>query len=129
MERASIWELGGLTWRELARRVWREIYEGDIFTRAAALSYYFLLSLFPLLLFLLAMLGYMAEAGTTLRRNLLLYLSQLVPRAASQLIYATVEEMTEHASGGKLSLGLLTALWVASYGMGAITTTLNVAYG
>ncbi len=39
---ASVWKFGGLTPKELARRVWLEIYEGDLFTRTAALSYYFL---------------------------------------------------------------------------------------
>jgi uncharacterized BrkB/YihY/UPF0761 family membrane protein len=30
---ASVWKLGGLTWGELCRRVWRTIYEGDFTTR------------------------------------------------------------------------------------------------
>lgn len=125
----SIWKLGGLTWKELGRRVWLEIYESDLFTRAAALSYYFLLALFPLLLFLLAMLGYLAEAGTELRRNLLRYLGHFVPRSASELIYKTINEISKEADGGKLSFGLFAALWFASYGVGAITETLNAAYG
>jgi membrane protein len=126
---ASIWRLGGLTWRELGRRIWLEVYESDIFTRAAALSYYFLLALFPLLLFLTALLGYFAEAGTELRKNLLRYLGQVAPRSASELIYTTVNEISKEADGGKLSFGLLAALWFASYGMGAISDTLNAAYG
>jgi len=126
---ASAWELGGLTWKELGRRVWNEIYEGDLLTRAAALSYYFLLALFPLLLFLIAMLGYFAEAGTELRRDMLRYLSTVVPRSASTLIRNTVDEITQNTGGGKLSFGLLAALWAASYGMGAISETLNSAYG
>src|SRR5438045_4004798 len=48
---ASLWRLGGLSWKELARRVWAETNKDDIFGRAAQLSYYFLLALFPLLLF------------------------------------------------------------------------------
>jgi membrane protein len=126
---ASVWKLGGLTRRELGRRIWLEIYEGDLFMRAAALSYYFLLALFPLLLFLMAMLGYLAEAGTELRKNLLTYLGRVVPRSGSQLIYTIIDEITKDAGGGKLSFGLLAALWFASYGMGAITETLNAAYG
>jgi len=126
---ASAWELGGLTWKELGRRVWREIYEGDLLTRAAALSYYFLLALFPLLLFLIAMLGYFAEAGTELRRDMLRYLSTVMPRSASTLIRTTVDEITQNTGSGKLSFGLLAALWAASYGMGAISETLNGAYG
>jgi membrane protein len=126
---ASVWERGGLTWRELGRRVWCEIYDGDLLTRAAALSYYFLLALFPLLLFLIAMLGYFAEAGTELRTNLLRYLSTVVPRSASALIRTTVDEIAQNTGGGKLTFGLLTAVWAASYGMGAISDTLNSAYG
>ncbi|HEU4595839.1 MAG TPA: YihY/virulence factor BrkB family protein [Pyrinomonadaceae bacterium] len=126
---ASVWELGGLTWGKLSRRVWTELYAGDLLTRAAALSYYFLLALFPLLLFLLAMLGQLAESGTELRQSMLRYLGTLMPRTASALIYTTVEEITRNADGSKLTFGLLAALWVASYGMGAISETLNSAYG
>lgn len=126
---ASIWKLGGLTWREMGRRIWLEIYDSDLFTRAAALSYYFLLALFPLLLFLMAMLGYFADAGTDLRKNLLNYLGQVVPRSASELIYTTINEISTDAGGGKLSFGLLAALWFASYGLGAVSETLNAAYG
>ncbi len=126
---ASIWKLGGLTPKELGRRIWLEIYDGDLLTRAAALSFYFLLALFPLLLFLVAMLGYFAEAGSVLRDSLLAYLSKVIPRSASALIYTTVDEITKNSGGDKLSFGLLTALWVASSGMSAISETLNAAYG
>ncbi|MFL6254800.1 MAG: YihY/virulence factor BrkB family protein [Pyrinomonadaceae bacterium] len=126
---ASLWRLGGLSWRELGRRVWLELSEGDLFTRAAALSYYFLLALFPLLIFMTSLLGYFAEAGTELRASLLHYLGSVAPRSASQLVRTTVEEITEGATGGKLSFGLLAALWFASFGMGAIGDTLNAAYG
>lgn len=125
----SVWKLGGLTWWEISRRVWRDIYEGDLLTRAAALAYYFLLALFPLLLFLVAMLGYFADTGTELRANLLVYLSKVVPRTASALIRTTVDEITINAGSGKLSFGLLTSIWVASSGMAAIIETLNAAYG
>ena len=77
---ASVWRLGGLSRRELARRVWLDLYDGDLLTRAAALSYYFLLALFPLLLFLTALLGTFAESGTELRRNLLNYLASIAVR-------------------------------------------------
>lgn len=127
--KVSAWKLGGLSWKSLARRVWREIYEGSLLTHAAALSFYFLLALFPLLLFLVTMLGFFATSGTQLRANLLASLSRVVPRSASSLIYATVDEIGQNADGGKLSIGLLTALWVASSGMAAISDSLNAMYG
>src|ERR1044072_6790461 len=124
----SVWRLGGLTWRRLGARVWEELYEGDLFTRAAALSYYFLLALFPLLIFLTAALGYFADAGAELRQNLLNYLASVAPRTASTRLRSPVEAITEHAHGGKLSFGLLAAVWFASHGMGAVGHTLNSAY-
>ncbi len=127
--RKPLWKLGGLTGRDLARSVWLEITEGTMLTHAAALAFYFLLALFPLLLFLIAMLGYFAETGTELRGQLLAYLSRLAPRSASTLIYTTVDEITRNATGGKLSFGLVTALWVAASGMSAIGEALNAAYG
>jgi membrane protein len=63
-----------------------------------------------------------------LRRNLLTYLGGIVPVSASDLINTTVDEISQNSSGGKLWFGLLTSLWFASSGMGAIIEALNVAY-
>ncbi len=93
------------------------------------MSYYFLLGIFPLLLFLTAMLGYFVNTGAELRKNLLGYLGRVVPRSASELIYTTINEISKDGGGGKLSFGLLASLWFASYGVGAISETLNAAYG
>jgi membrane protein len=119
---------GSLTWKDLGKHIWLEFYEGDILTRSAALSYYFLLALFPLLLFLMALLGYLTT-GTELRDNLLDYLSKVAPGSASELIYTTVNEINNYSGGGKISIGILAALWAASSGMTAIIDTLNSAYG
>lgn len=124
----SLWQLGGLTWKELGQRVWHETNEDDVFGRAAQLSYYFLLALFPLLFFLITLLGYFAEAGSEMRDELLAYIGQVMPPSASELVYRTISEVTEGKSGGKLSFGILAALWAASNGMGAISQTLNIAY-
>ena len=41
------WRLGGLTVKELVRRLWEETQQDEILGRGAQLAYYFLLSLFP----------------------------------------------------------------------------------
>jgi membrane protein len=128
-ELLSIWKLGNLSWRTLGKRVWLEIYDGSMLAYAAALSFYFLLALFPLILFLITILGFFAEAGTELRTQLLVTLSRVVPVSASALIYTTVDEIGQNADGSKLSFGILTALWVASSGIGAISEALNAMYG
>lgn len=52
-----------------------------------------------------------------------------MPASSVQLVLTTLDEISNSRGGGKLSFGLLAALWAASNGMGAITQTLNVAYG
>jgi membrane protein len=126
---ATPWELGGLTFRELIRRTWARARKDDVFGRAAQLSYFFIFSLFPLLFFLASVLGHFTGSGTELRDELLRYLGSVVPRKASFLIRDTLDEITRESSGGKMSLGLLLALWTASFGVGAVISALNSAYG
>jgi len=125
---ASLWKLGGLSWRSLAKRVWADIGKDDILGRAAPLSYYFLLALFPLLLFLTSVIGLIMGSGTGLRHSLLNYLGKVLPSSASELVSTTILEASSASGGGKISFGILAALWAASNGMGAISESLNVAY-
>ncbi|HYG63575.1 MAG TPA: YihY/virulence factor BrkB family protein [Thermoanaerobaculia bacterium] len=126
----SLWTRGGLTWRELGVRLWRQIYEDELFGRCAELAYFFLFSIFPLLLFLTTLLGYLAGASTELRWNLLLYISRVSPSPEiTRLISDTLNEITLGRGGAKLSISLLIALWVASNGMIAVSRTLNTACG
>lgn len=125
----SAWHLGGLDWKTLAWRVWLEIYSGGLLTHAAALAFYFLFSLFPLLVFLATLLGFFAEAGTELRSNLLAFLGRIVPVSASALITTTLDETTANAEGVRLWLGLISALWFSSLGIAALSESLNAMYG
>ncbi len=125
---SELWSFGGLTLREFGKRLWSEVQEDDVFGRSAELAYYFLLALFPLLLFLTSLFGLMLGEGTELRKALFNYLSKVLPGAAFTLVDSTMSEISAASSGGKVMFGLLAALWAASNGMGAITTALNTAY-
>src|ERR1044071_2950252 len=123
-----MWKPGGLTWTALAKRVRSEAKSDDVFGRAAQLAYYFLLALFPLLIFLTSAIGLIVGSGTGMRHALFNYLARVMPSSAFQLLDVTMTEVTTASSAGKLSFGLLAALWAASNGMGAITGALNRAY-
>ena len=125
---ASLWDMGGLTWREIARRVWSELSEDSILGWSAQLSFYFLLSIFPTLFFLLVLFGYFVGQGTQIRVALINYLSALAPESTTQLVDKIIRQITEGASGGKLVWSLLVALWAGSSGMTAIISALNRAY-
>ena len=116
------------SWTTFLKRLYTRINDHDLFARSAQLSYYFLLALFPLLVFLVTLLGYFAEAGSQLRNSLLSYLAKVMPYSAITLVHSTLDEISDAKGGGKLSFSLFAALWVASSGMGAISDTLNVAY-
>jgi membrane protein len=124
----SLWKLGNLSWGELAKRVWHEIQEDEVFGRAAELSYYFLLALFPFLIFLTSTIGIVFGSGTGTRHALFSYLGRVMPPSAFALIDSTMREISSASGGGKISFGILAALWAASNGLSAITTSLNTAY-
>jgi len=116
------------TWKQRFKHVAQRINDDEVLGRAAQLSYYFLLALFPLLLFLINVLGYLAQEGTAFRDRLLIYFAAVMPSTAVTLVRTTLDEISLSSGTGKLSFGLLAALWAASNGMGAISQTLNTAY-
>jgi len=126
----TLWTRAGLTWRELGLRLWRQIWEDEVLGRCAELGYFFLFSVFPLLLFLTTLLGYLAGASAQLRWNLFWYIARLSPsQEVTALLADTLNEITVARSGAKLYISLAAAIWVASNGMLAVGRTLNTAYG
>ncbi len=126
---STIWNLGGLPPRQLAKRVLSGINDDNLLGRASELAYNFILALFPLLLLLLALLGMFASRATVLKTNLLIYLSQVLPPAAFQVITHTLDEVMRNASNGKLTFGILLTIWFASGGITSMISVLNGAYG
>ncbi|MGH9512361.1 MAG: YihY/virulence factor BrkB family protein [Terriglobales bacterium] len=124
----SIWRLGGLTPLQLIKKVIFEINDDDLFGRASELAYSFLLAVFPAMLFLLALFGLFASRGVMLRSRLLLYFADMLPPMAYNLFNKTVNELATDADGGKLTFGIVVALWFAAGGMSSMISTLNTAY-
>jgi membrane protein len=124
-----MWRRGGLSWRQLAVRVWRAFWDGQLGGRCAELAYYFLFSVFPLLLFLTTLIGYLAGPDSKLRVLLFRYLDHFSPSAeVTELLRGTLAQVIAGRGGARLSLSLLVALWVASAGMLAVGRTLNSAF-
>lgn len=127
-EHASPWKLGGLGPVTLAKRVWTEINHDNIFNQGAALSYYFLLALFPMLFFLTSLVGLVVGQNPQFQSQLFDYIARAMPGDASSIVTKTLHEITTQTSGLKLAIGLIGALWSASGGMSALGTSLNAAY-
>ena len=115
---------GGLTLTELAKRTWRECNEDNVFGGAAELAYYFMLALFPTLIFLTSLVGFLPGA----QQAIFDALSKVVPPEAWKLVNETLTDVITNSNGGLLSFGILGTIWAASSGVVSVMGTLNVAY-
>jgi membrane protein len=115
---------GGLTLKDLSLRTWREANEDNVFGGAAELGYYFMLALFPMLIFLMSLVGFLPGV----QENILSALGKVAPADAMRLVKETLADVISHRSGGLLSFGILGTLWAASSGVESLMGTLNVAY-
>jgi membrane protein len=125
---ASLWRLGGLTGPQFATLVWRHFWSDRILDQSAKLSFYLLLSLFPLLIFLIALFGLVLQAGPALLNELQRTLRAVAPPSASALIDRTLVEIITGSGGLTLSIALVSAIWTASQGMVALLEGVHVAY-
>ena len=107
---------------ELVERVQRN----DDLTAAGALAYYFLLSIFPFLLFVLAVTSLLPLQG--LETWLLDSARQSLPAEAYTLVERTLHALLHTRRSGLLSLGAVLALWTASSAFSALINALNRAY-
>ena len=127
LHRTSTYGLGmARSWGNLARRTFKESYDDDILGVAGQLSYFFFLSLFPLILVLLAFASFFPLAMLT--DDIGRLLRPFVSPAVLQIIQDQMRRLGNAESTGVLSLGLLGALWSSSAALGSIVNALNRAY-
>ena len=86
----SLWKFGSLSPIVLTQRAIKKLGDDELSTRSAALSYYFILALFPMFLFLMSLIGLFAGPGSELRETILSALGRMAPGAASGLVHGVV---------------------------------------
>jgi len=126
-EHASPWKLGGLTVWQLSKRVYYEINEDEVLTRSAALAFYFVAALVPMLFFVVAILGFFAQSHN-LENSLFAYVGRFLPPDAFTLLQRTLHEISVNSTGLKLAIGLVLALWSGSGGFSSVMDALNRCY-
>ena len=93
---------------------------------AAALAYYFVLSLFPALILLSAVVAYLPVPD--LFNQVSALLARFLPADAMGLVRRVLADVISPNKGTFLSLGILSTLWAASGGFAAMIEALNIAY-
>jgi len=107
-----------------SKELYKRVIDGDYFGLSAQLAYFFLLSLFPLLLFSITLLGYLP-----LDEEILLnLLGSVVPTETMDFISSNLADIVNNQNTGLLSFSIIGTLWSASNGVNAIRRALNRAY-
>ncbi|MGN4127446.1 YihY/virulence factor BrkB family protein [Lysinibacillus sphaericus] len=96
----------------------------EISALAAQLAYFFLLSFFPLLIFLVTLLPYLNLETTQVYS----FLVNVVPDEVYRLIENTLNEVLTNRNSSLLSIGVIGTIWSASKGINALIRALNKAY-
>lgn len=108
-------------------RTYNHFMEDDGLTMAGHLAYIGLFSLFPFLLFVVALARLIGETGwgAAFARFLL---SNLPPGVAG-ILAEPVQQAAGHSAGGALTFGVLGTLWTSATALEAARSILNRAYG
>ncbi|HET7750372.1 MAG TPA: YihY/virulence factor BrkB family protein [Terriglobales bacterium] len=112
------------------RRVVRLTYAGvrskHTSQLAAGLSYYFILSLFPLLIAFAA--GLALVPLPHLFDQILMLMGRFIPADSMGLVRGVLRDVISPHGGSILSVGIVLTIWAASGGVAALVEAVNVAY-
>ncbi|MGF3104358.1 YihY/virulence factor BrkB family protein [Rossellomorea sp. DUT-2] len=111
-------------WKGFSKSLFSHISANDVTGLAAQIAYYFLLSLFPLLIFIVTLLPYLpVEQG-----DILGLVRDFAPGETMSMIEETLQDVMSNRNSGLLSVSIIATIWSASNGMNAIVKSLNRAY-
>jgi len=115
-----------VTIREFARQFLESFSRNQPFDLAAQLAYYALLAMFPFVMFVLTVIGYLPLSG--LDRQVMDAIYDVMPPEAARLCDQTIHEVIGKQRGWLLVVTLGFALWTAAGGASGLITALNRAY-
>ena len=107
-------------------RTYADVQRNHTLQMAAALAYYFVLSLFPALIFLSAVVTYLPVPN--LFDQALNLMARFLPPDSMGLVRRVLADVITPNRGSFLSFGLLGTFWAASGGFAAAIEALNTAY-
>lgn len=113
-------------WPAVVKQTGIALYTDDCLGWSAQLAYYFFLSLFPALLFLVALASYFPIANATNR--IVGMLSRFAPADVLKIITDQLHQISQSHNTGLLTIGIIVTIVSASSGMSALMDTLNQAY-
>ncbi|NLP14525.1 MAG: YihY/virulence factor BrkB family protein [Clostridium sp.] len=108
----------------IIHKVYIRSKDDEVPALAAQLTYYFILSFFPFLIFIITLISYTPiTSGRALNS-----ISEILPPLAYDLALDVVKEVNLSSRKTSLSFGMIAALWASSNGMNAVIRGLNKAF-
>jgi membrane protein len=115
-----------LQFKKAIVRTYGDVLRNHTLQMAAALAYYFVLSLFPALIFLSAVVAYLPVPD--LFNQALNMMGQFLPPDSMGLVRRVLSDVISPNKGAFLSFGILGTIWSASGGFSAAIEALDIAY-
>lgn len=112
--------------RQALVSAYRDVIRHHTLQVSAALSYYFVLSVFPGLIFLSAVFGSLRFGD--LFNHVLLLMSRLLPSDTMHTVRSVLSDVLSSHRRTWLSFGMIGTIWVASTGFAALIEALDIAY-
>ena len=122
-KRISLPGFDGISIFNVASFFLKELFEGDIQTRARSIAFSFFLALFPTVIFLFTLIPYVPIAG--FQEKLLSSLQSFFPYNTYDAARTTIEEIVTNQNGGLLSFGFLFAVFVSTNGVNSIISSFD----
>lgn len=110
----------------IVRTVWRDVIKDDCLDLAAQMSFYFVTSLFPFLVVIGAVVGWLPS--TSLWGEMVHWVTAYLPRGPQHMVFRTILGLQTYHSQF-FSYGLAATMWVASSGFVSLMESLSLAYG
>jgi membrane protein len=124
----------GRAW-PLVRRTVEQAWSDRVLGLSAEAAFWALLSLTPLLVVLVATIGYLTPlfganvAGGVEARIITAAEHVLAPPAVDGIVRPVLAQVLRHGQGGIISIGFLLALWTGSAAMSTYVNAITIAYG
>ena len=110
------------------KRVGRKTLDDDCLGLAGQLAFFSLLSLFPFLMFLVALAGLVIDDPETVLRTLTERMQDVLPRDVAELLVDYIDRTLRSATPSVLFIGILAAFWSGWGAADALTKGTNRAY-
>ncbi|MBW3660169.1 MAG: YihY/virulence factor BrkB family protein [Gemmatimonadetes bacterium] len=109
-----------------ARNLWRKSAQDQVLFLASGISFNILVTIVPLLLISISILGYAIGSSGAAREQILHFIQRVMPLASAEaesLLFALVEDR-----GKLLGIGLIWLVWASSRLFGSLRTVLEVVF-